>query len=237
MIQAIQETDPHPRRWSPEEYEKLAELGLFAGQEVELRDGEILLYHPTADRVEAQPRCWSKEEYYRLGDLGFFMGQKAELITGTILVAGPQKPRHYAAVDRVGRVLDKVLGPSCWVRTQAPLDLGLVIEPDPDVSVVAGHRNDYSAHPTAALLIVEVSDSTLAFDRRSKACLYAAGGIADYWIVNIRDNQLEVFRDPVTDPSQPHGHTYNNSFVLTGADNVTPLAFPGVTIPVADLLP
>jgi hypothetical protein len=86
------------------------------------------------------PRYWTREEYYRLADLGFFRGQRAERIGGQIMVL-----------------------------TQAPLELGQSSDPEPDVSVVAGSRADYSDHPTTAVLVVEVSDTTLAFDRGDKA--------------------------------------------------------------------
>ena len=234
MIQQLQRTEPHTQQWSREEFDHLRQLGFFDGEDVELADGEVVVRH--GDRgIGAGPRLWSKEEYYRLGDLGFFTGQKAELIAGTIMVTSPQKHPHYAALDRVRRILETVLGPVVWVRTQGPLDLGLAIEPEPDVAVVPGSADDYAAHPTTALLVVEVSESTLAFDRRGKASLYAAGGIADYWIVNLVGDQLEVRRNPVADPSQPHGHAYADTQVLTGADSVTPVAFPGVVIPVAGL--
>jgi Uma2 family endonuclease len=236
MIQQLQITEPHPRRWTQAEFDRLRKLGFFDGQDVELVGGDILL-RQTDRGLAAEPRSWSKSEYYRLGELGFFAGEKAELLAGAIMVTSPQNSPHYVALDRVAEVLRLSLGPAVWVRAQGPLDLGLVIEPEPDVSVVAGSRDDYPTHPTTALLVVEVSDSTLAYDRRGKASLYASGGIADYWIVNLVDNQLEIRRTPIADPSQPHGHGFADLAVLTGTDDVTPLAFPAVVIPVADLLP
>jgi Uma2 family endonuclease len=121
---------------------------------------------------------------------------------------------------------------------QGPLDLRPHSEPEPDVAVVPGRRQDYAVrHPHIALLVVEVSDTSLAQDRGDKASLYAAAGITDYWIVNLVDGQLEVFRNPIADPSQRHGHRYADVIVLARSDRVTPLAFPSVSIPVADLLP
>ncbi len=236
MIQQLQRTEPHARQWSREEFDRLQELGFFEGEDVELAEGEVLVRLGDCG-IGTEPRLWSKEAYYRLGELGFCMGQKAELIAGTIMVTSPQKHPHYAALDRVGSILETVLGPAVWVRTQGPLDLGLVIEPEPDVVVVLGSPDDYAAHPTTAVLVVEVSASTLAYDRRAKASLYAAAGIADYWIVNLVDDQLEVRRNAVADPSQPHGHRFTTVLLLNRSDTVTPLAFPGVVIPVAGLLP
>jgi Uma2 family endonuclease len=102
---------------------------------------------------------------------------------------------------------------------------------------VVGRREDYSDHPTTAVLIVELSESTLAYDRSRKASLYARAGIADYWIVNLVNNQLEVRRDPRPDPSQPYGHGYANVAILVPPAVVNPLAAPQVSLAVADLLP
>ncbi len=236
MIQKLQQTDPHPRQWTQAEFEKLRELGFFADQQLALVDGEVV--HSGSPRfAEGEPRSWSKTEYYHLADHGFFLDQRAELLDGMIMVTSPQKFPHYAALDLVAEVFRGLLGPAIWVRTQAPVDLGLATEPEPDVSVVPGTRLDYAAHPTTAILIVEVSDSTLAHDRGWKASLYATAGITDYWIINLVDDQLEVRRQPIVDASQPHGHTFADVRVLTRPENIAPLAFPDIVIPVADLLP
>src|SRR5205807_2759297 len=111
-------------------------------------------------------------------------------------------------------------------------------EPEPDVSVVSGSSADYvQAHPTTAVLIVEVSDSTLRYDRGRKASLYARAGIADYWIVNLVDRRIEVYRDPVPDPTQHYGYRYSSQSVIVPPGTVTPLALPQAAIPAADLLP
>jgi Uma2 family endonuclease len=186
--------------------------------------------------VEPQPRRWTKEEYYKLGELGFFRGQRVELIDGEIMVLSPQNWLHYSTTDRVAEVLRRAWG-GVWVRMQGPSDLGQSTEPEPDVSIVAGTREDYDDHPTTALLVVEVSVTTLAYDRGRKASLYAASGVTDYWIANLVDNQLEVHRDPVSDAEQEFGHRYANVTILRGGDIVSPLAAPQVQIPVADFLP
>ncbi|MHB1422553.1 MAG: Uma2 family endonuclease [Gemmataceae bacterium] len=189
---------------------------------------------PPAD--EPTLRRWTREEYYRMGDVGFFHGQRVELIEGEIMVLSPQHWPHSSSVDRVGKLLDHFLGTGFWTRMQAPVNLG-ASEPEPDVSVAVGRREDYSDHPTTAILIVEVSESSLAYDRTRKASLYARVGIADYWIVNLVDNQLEVRRDPRPDPSQHYGHGYASAAILVPPAVVNPLAAPQVSLAVADLLP
>jgi Uma2 family endonuclease len=189
-------------------------------------------------RAGVQRRRWTKEEYYRLGQLGFFRGQRVELIEGELMVQSPQGPLHFHEVDRVFRLLDRVFGAGYWVRAQGPVDLGQPSEPEPDVSVVPGSPADYvQAHPTTAVLIVEVSDSTLSYDRGRKASLYARAGIADYWIVNLVDRQIEVYRDPVPDATQHYGYRYSSQSIVVPPDTVTPLALPAVAILAADLLP
>jgi Uma2 family endonuclease len=185
---------------------------------------------------EPTPRRWTREEYYRLGELGFFHGQRVELIEGEIVVLSPQNWPHTSTVARVDQVLRRVLGTGFWVRTQFPLNLS-TSDPEPDVSIVAGQLEDYSDHPTTAVLIVEVSESSLDYDRTRKASLYARAGIADYWIVNLVNNQLEVHRDPRPDPAQHYGHGYASVTVLGRQDVVNPLAAPQVSLAVSDLLP
>ena len=181
--------------------------------------------------VEPTQRRWTREEYYRMGELGWFTGQRAELIDGEIMVLSPQGPSHATSTDRVRRILERTLSEGVWVRMQLPVDFGSYSEPEPDVSVVAGSLEDYtSAHPTTALLIVEVSDSTLSYDRNSKASLYARAGIADYWIINLVGRQLEVRRHPVSNASKRYGFDYTEVTILHEADTVVPLCRPRVRI-------
>ncbi len=106
------------------------------------------------------------------------------------------------------------------------------------MAVVAGKPRDYlTSHPTTAALVVEVADTTLAFDRRQKGSLYARAGILDYWIVNLVNRVLEVYRLPAADASAPLGYSYRERIRLTAGEAVSPLAFPAATIAVADLLP
>ncbi len=86
-------------------------------------------------------------------------------------------------------------------------------------------------------MVVEVSDSSLNYDRTRKAPLYAAAAIAEYWIVNLEDGELEIYRDPQPDPTATFGFRYFTTTVLRRGDSVTPLAAPRATIAVSDLLP
>ena len=188
--------------------------------------------------AEPQTRLWTRAEYYRMADLGLFRGQRVELLEGVIVVLSPQKPEHFTTVERVAAVVGSHFGAGAYVRMQGPLDLGVRSELEPDVAVVAGNREDYeNHHPTTALLIVEVGDTTLLYASGPKAGLYARAGIADYWIMNLVDRRLEIRRDPVRDTTLPYGHGYATETILTPPASATPLAAPRAQIAVADLLP
>jgi Uma2 family endonuclease len=192
---------------------------------------------PTAPSVaEPDKRRWTRQEYAQMADLGWFAGQRVELIDGDILIQSPQKFGHCATVDRVAEVLRAAFGPGYWVRQQAAMGFGAFSEPEPDVSVVAGRREDYADPPGTALLLVEVSDSTLACDRSRKASRYATVGVADYWILNLVDGCLEVLRRPAPDSAQMSGQGYADGQVLQPGDQIAPLALPGRLIAVASLL-
>jgi Uma2 family endonuclease len=147
--------------------------------------------------AEPQARLWTRSEYHQMADLGLFDGQRAELVEGEIVVLSPQKFGHGATTDRVTEVLRDILGKEFWVRMQLPNAIGEISEPEPDVSVVPGKREDYTDHPRGASLIVEVSDTTLTYDRGKKLRLYAKAGIYEYWIVNLQDQEVEIRKRPV----------------------------------------
>ena len=132
--------------------------------------------------VSVQLRRWSRQEYDRMIDAGVLTTQdRVELIDGEIVTTPPQKTQHAAAACLVATALRHAFGEHVDVRRQLPLALDAASEPEPDVAVVAGSPRDYrDAHPATALLIVEVADSSLEFDRTTKASLYARAGIPDY---------------------------------------------------------
>src|SRR5437773_1769612 len=132
--------------------------------------------------AEPKVRLWTRTEYHQMADLGWFDGQRAELVEGEIVVLSPQKFGHGATTDRVTELLKALLGGEFWVRMQLPIAIGEISEPEPDVSVVPGKREDYTDHPKGASLIIEVSDTTLIYDRGKKLKLYAKAGVYEYWI-------------------------------------------------------
>jgi Uma2 family endonuclease len=183
-----------------------------------------------------QPRRFTREEYYQMADLGFFQDHRVELIEGEIIEMAPQKNPHVLATSLAARALAKAFGGSYWIRTQAPLHLE-VSEPEPDLAVVPGPMESYSDHPSTALLIVEVADATLRFDRGRKASMYARAGIQDYWIINISEHCVEVHRDPVADVAAHLGWRYGSIVTIHPPAVISPLAKPEAGVAVGELLP
>ena len=183
-------------------------------------------------------RRWQRAEYERLVDLGVFQGEPIELIGGQLVVAEPQGAYHASAISAVDYALRALLPRGWMVRIQAPVSLDDESEPEPDLVVVPGLPADYRrSHPACPVLALEVADSSLDFDRQHKGSLYARAGIQDYWIVNLVDRVVEVYRDPGPDPSAPYGWRYRSVATLTPPAVVVPLAFTSSQIAVADLLP
>ena len=188
----------------------------------------------TTKLAEPQARRWTKSEYDDLAQQGWFQHERVQLIHGEIIQMPAHGHAHFQMLNRVGELLRGAFGPGYWVRMQGPLDLAMDSVPEPDIAVVKGTFEEYRAHPTTALLAVEISDTTLRLDRR-KAGLYAASGIADYWLVNMGQSQLEVYREPVADAKEEFGYRYSKPIIIKSPDVIVPIAFPHVTIRVEDI--
>lgn len=186
-----------------------------------------------------ETRRFSRAEYEKLIEIGFFQpGDPIELIGGELMVAEPQGAEHYTAIRRTARALEVAFGSGWDVRTQGPIGLDDESEPEPDVAVVPGSLDDYSReHPARPVLTVEVAVSSLGVDRQRKGSVYARAGLTDYWVLNLVDRVLEVYREPVADSAAPFGWRYGRLEMLGADADVTPLAAPAASIPVARLLP
>ena len=146
-----------------------------------------------------EPRRFTREEYYRMYEAGLFRDERVELLDGEIIAMSPQNTPHASSVGRLNRLLMRLLGDTHSVRVQAPIRLDSHSEPEPDFAVCVFDPDDYeSGHPTPEqiLLLIEVSDASLAFDRKRKRVAYARAGIAEYWIVNVPDRVVEVSQRP-----------------------------------------
>ncbi|MCS6831334.1 MAG: Uma2 family endonuclease [bacterium] len=182
---------------------------------------------------EISRRRFTREEYHRLGELGFFRGERVELIEGDIVRMSPVSPLHGEVVTLIAETLWNLFGKGYRVRVQQPLAIG-DSEPEPDIAVVAGKPGDYrEAHPTTALLVVEVAQTSVEYDREVKAPLYARAGVPEYWIVNLDEGCIEVYRDPAP---LGEGYAYRSRRLYTRGEQIAPLQKPEATVKVEELL-
>ena len=181
-------------------------------------------------QVESARRLFTADEYVRMAEVGILgEHERIELIHGEILTMSPIGPRHCTAVDRFTYILVTALGPRAWVRVQSTVRLFSDTMPEPDLAIL--RRRDYSrAHPTPAdiLLVIEIAETSLAYDRGKKAALYAEAGIPEYWVADTEGEALEVYREP-------DGQRYRQSTRFTGAVEVNPVAFHDVGVRLSEI--
>lgn len=182
---------------------------------------------------------WTHDEYLQAHELGWFANQRAELIEGEIVYMPAMNVKHFQGVVKSSEALQLIFAKKgFFVSTQCPLNVSEISDPEPDVAVIEGKPEDFKdALPKTAALVIEIADSSLAFDRTEKASLYAKAGVEDYWIVNLKDRRLEVRRRPVEDSTAIFAYSYSTLQILAENEIVSPLAKPEVEIKIADLLP
>jgi Uma2 family endonuclease len=177
---------------------------------------------------------YTTERYLALVEQGILgPDDRVELLEGVIVAMSPQNPRHAAATRRLDAALRDAVGERAVVSVQLPLVTGSFSIPEPDVAVLPGQQSDYDrVHPSRALLVVEVADTSLMQDRLTKAAIYAAANVPEYWLVNLRDNCVEVFRRPDVATA-----TYSERSVSRRGDRITLVAFADASVAVDDVLP
>jgi Uma2 family endonuclease len=168
-------------------------------------------------------------EYERLVETGVLDDERVELLHGSLVEMSPQGAPHATLASDIAAHFIRVLGKDFKVRTHCALALTEYSEPEPDVAVVAA-GNYYQEHPTTALLVIEVAESSLRKDRRVKGPLYASVGIPEYWIVDVAGGQIEVH-------TRPGGGAYTESRIVRRGDTLSLAAIAGVTVAVSDVLP
>jgi Uma2 family endonuclease len=176
----------------------------------------------------------SAEEYLRMGKAGVFAPEaRLELIEGEIIEMAPIDPPHAGCVKTLNRLLSRRAADHAIVSVQDPLVISDRSVPQPDLALLRPRRDDYRrSHPAASdvLLVVEVSDTTLAFDLRTKVPLYARCAIAELWVVDVNEQVLHVFRDP-------GAAGYATSLTFTGEQAVASTAIPDAVLQVQELFP
>jgi Uma2 family endonuclease len=183
-------------------------------------------------------RRWTRREYDRRIELGVLHeDEPIELLAGRLVVREPPRTPHAMATQLVAEALRSAFGTGWSIRVQLPIALDDESEPEPDVAVVQGSPRDYPLeHPSTPVLVVEVAHDSLRADRILKARLYARAAIGDYWIVNLVERVLEVYRAP-TRPSPGRPAAYADVRRMTALESIAPLAAAAARVVVADLLP
>ena len=177
-------------------------------------------------------RRFTVDEYCAMAEAGILKEcERVELLDGEIIIMPPIGEPHEHGTDWLNRQLNYLLYDRALVRVQESIRLNDGSLPKPDIAVVRLRPDHYRERPTPAdvLLLVEVSDTSLDFDREVKLTRYAAAGIPEVWIVNVRARQVEAYADPVDG-------TYRSRRVVTADGSISPLAFPDVSLAVADFL-
>ena len=181
------------------------------------------------------PIRWSKSLYHEMADSGWFRDKRVQLIEGEIIEMAPMGTQHWVVVNTTYRtLLPRFPLDRFTISIQCPIDLGLDSEPEPDIAVIKGIPTDFAnALPTAnsIQLVIEVSDSSLVFDRERKARIYAAAGIVEYWVMDISARTVEVYRAPIAAESR-----YGKVTIYRGDESITTAAGDGKPIPVSDLM-
>ena len=190
------------------------------------------------DQQPPPPRLkrWTKQEYNDLVERGAFQGQHVYLFRGELIEMSPQYHPHAFAITKLTTALFVAFGLDGGheIRIQLPFDGPGDSMPEPDGLICTVEQNLRRPHPNKAVLVVEVSDSSLGNDRE-KALEYAAAGIPEYWIVDVNRRLVEVYRDPISDPTLAFGFRYAPPIVYQGNAVVHPIAKPSASIAVAQL--
>jgi Uma2 family endonuclease len=186
----------------------------------------------TGKPPQVQPHRWTRYEFEKMAEIGLFSAEaRLELVEGEIWEMAAHTSLHAAAIALLQRRLDRMLDAGHHLRIQLPLALTDDSEPEPDIAVVSGNPEDYwNKHPDSAVMVIEVAYSSLDHDQERKRRLYASCRIPEYWILNLNERQLEVYREP-------QQNDYQVCLILTAGAAVSPLLHPDGTIEVASLLP
>ncbi|MEK0180512.1 MAG: Uma2 family endonuclease [Oscillatoriales cyanobacterium] len=178
-------------------------------------------------------RLLTVQEYHRMAEIGILdEDERVELLGGQIVKMAAKGTAHGAGVKRTVELLQNLLGRLVLISVQDPVRLNDNSEPEPDIALLIPDPLYYEDHhptPSEVYLIIEVADTTLRTDLGIKATIYAQSGIADYWVLDVNNRQLHVFREPTQDG-------YQSIAVLGDDASISPLQFPDISFAVRDML-
>lgn len=183
--------------------------------------------------IQFAKRLFNVTEYYRMAEAGILSeDDRVELIEGEIVKMTPVGSRHSACVDRLNTIFNSKLMSTAIVRIQNPIHINEYSEPQPDIALLIPRSDFYAeAHPTSndVLLIVEVSDTSLEYDRRVKLPLYASALISEVWLIDILKQRIEIHREPSK-------NLYQEIRYIQRGQSLSPLHFPAVSLNAEEIL-
>ena len=181
---------------------------------------------------------WTVDKYFRMSEAGFLDDQRVELLNGEIIEIPAQSDPHQLVISRIFRLSCQAFDPSAfWVVCQGTLRLSRFDAPDPDLHIFDFPEGTFPDPRPRPIVMVEVSDTTYSKDGRLKLRTYARTGVEEYWIVNIPQGRLEVYRQPENPTGRRSGWHYASVTHLTRGQQVTLLKRPSITFAVDAMLP
>ncbi len=188
-----------------------------------------------------QTKRFTIAEYHRLDEIGFLQKRghedRTELIRGEIVFMAAKGTKHTVCCSNVNRELNKLVGDRAIIRCQDPILLPPDSQPEPDFAIVRDRPDQYlDGHPLPEdiLLVIEIADSSLIYDRDIKGAMYAEAGISDYWLFNLSDNRLEAYSEPYCD-SQGKGNYTQRRYTFSHQSISIP-TFPDLQIELSKIL-
>jgi Uma2 family endonuclease len=187
--------------------------------------------------ADQQVRRFTRDEYYRMAEIGLFDGERVELINGEIIRMSPQNNPHSWALSVLSNTLSRMLPATVTIRTQMPLAVDDMNHPEPDLAVIDQPLHEMGKdHPSTALIVVEVADSSLRLDRK-KAALYARAGVPEYGIVNLNEQCVEIYTQPVRETVGKDAWDYRSRRIAKPGDSIVPIALKIPPFDVKSLFP
>jgi Uma2 family endonuclease len=184
-------------------------------------------------QTEVTKKRFTVEEYYKMDEAGILPKDvHTELLDGEIIEVTRMGPRHASVVSRVSHLFVELFDRKVVIRSQLPFGIGVYSELEPDIALFRVVEDFYSSKhpgPADAILVLEIADSSLTYDRDMKLKVYAAANVPEVWIADLRGDSLLVFRDPSS-------RAYKTSLSFKREDSISCLAFPDIRFPVQELL-
>jgi Uma2 family endonuclease len=221
----------HVKRWTRQEYIDLVARG-FIGSDTLFYKGELVDKSPEGVLL---PKLWTKREYSEKVERGFLSKQRVYLFRGELIEMASMGALHWQGIKKLNYWLAEKFRPEFETNTQAPFEAFDESMPEPDGAVYTKEQDLRRPCPNGAVLIIELSENSVELDREM-ADEYAASHVQEYWIVNFRDRNIEVYRDAIAAPASTTGFRYSSHRIVMESEVVSPLAKPSAALQIADLM-